>query len=1106
MKPTKFCLFSWSRFRSFASNPAFALVAGLFFAFHAGAVDVLTQHNDLSRDGANLAETSLTTANVNVADFGKLFNRAVDGQIFAQPLYVQGLTISNQARNVIFVCTEHNTVYAFDADDPSAGTPLWETNLGASVPSTLFSCHDLTPEIGITATPVIDLGSGTLYVEAKSQQVNGGTTNYLHQLHALDIITGAEKFGGPVTVQATAGAITFNNLHQNDRAGLLLLSNVVYLSYSSHCDDTPYNGWMIGYNASTLSQVAVFNVTPSSANGEGAIWACGMAPAADTNGNIYATTGNGAFDASSGGSNYAQCFLKFSTAPGLAVADWFSPWNEATLSAGDRDIGTGGAVLLPGGRVVGLDKSGTMFVLDRNNLGRMSQNGSSDTNVVEEFQATLPADRMGQSPVYWQGPANQFLFLSTANTNTLAYVYTNGLVQTNVLAVSAVKQTGSPGGISLSANGSANGILWVIDANNGGTLRAYDAANMPNELWDSQQDAARDSLGGFAKFCSPTIANGKVYAPGASQLVVYGALSNAPNFGTLVWTAASGADSNWSTALNWTNVTIATNGPPLPVNQVLFTNIAAVASAGAPNNVVDANFTIQSLQYANNALNSSPNYQNTLIASGRALTITNGLIVGTTGDAGSNVVVNAAIFGNSGGGALALNNGIIAVTQGSAKDGPHQAVLDLSGLGYFSANATKIGIGVYQFPAQSGNGGQRSSGVLYLAQTNLISVSSTGVTNGILVGWNDNQGNGNSSGVQNPLDYGSALFLGTSNAVYADAVCVGADKSLGCLLAFNPNDSNPTARFRGVGGGNSRVSYWGIGDASTKNNSNQSASGTNDFTAGAIDALVKTMTIGVTTTGAGAGSNSGNGSGALNLGYGIMDVDNLTNGWSIGTSTNAGTDIGSGVINILGPATLKVNRALALAENTGPGTGVPSGAVTVQGGTLIANTIVAGGGVSAISEQDGVLILTNTAGAPAAPIATLALTNSTLHLNLDGNSISTNLCVASLVAGGLNTISIDSIANVSGPVLFPLIAYNSFAGSAANFVKGALPAGFTASLVDDSAAHRLDLSIAASTNVVPRVASALLSGTNFIAAGSNGLPRGIYYLLTSTNIALPLPL
>jgi hypothetical protein len=392
---------------------------------------------------------------------------------------------------------------------------------------------------------------------------------------------------------------------------------------------------------------------------------------------------------------------------------------------------------------------------------------------------------------------------------------------------------------------------------------------------------------------------------------------------------------------------------------------------------------------------------------------------------------------------------------------------------------------------------------LYLAQTNVIAVTSTGVTNGILVGWNDSQGNGNSAGVPNASDKGSAIYLGQTNTIFADAIYVGTDKSLGCLLAFNPTGLNsPSAVFRGVGGLNRRVWLWGIGDTSMKANSNQSASGTNDFTGGTIDALVGNLNIGISQTGA-SGGITGNGSGTLTFNAGSISAINVTNGWSAGSGTAAGSDLGIGTINVNGTAILSINNVLALAQSTGGGTGVPSGTLSVNGGIVAANSIIAGSGSSTIALDNATLIVTNKAGAIGAPIGTFAITNSTLHVRLSGGAVGTNIVVASLVASGVNTFSIDSVVNVNSAVTFPIISYSGVAPSGSGFVKGTLPAGFSANLVNNTVQKRIDLVVAANGTVIPQVNTLNLLGTNLIFGGSNGFPGGKFYLLTSTNIAMP---
>lgn len=450
---------------------------------HAKAVDVLTQHNDLSRTGANTSETILTPGNV-ATSFGELFTDNVDGQVYAQPLYVQNLNISGGVHNVVFVCTENNSVYAFDADTVS--NVYWHVNLGTPFPA---PCGDLTPIVGITSTPVIDLNSGTIYVESKLASGN-------HQLHALSITTGSEKSGGPVTLAPTG----FTGSIQHQRSGLLLLNGVVYLGFASHCDQGSYHGFLLGYNATNLSLMYTFNVTPTGS--QGGIWSCGMAPAADTNGNIYVMTGNGTFD---GTQNFGMCMIKLSGS--LSVEDYAAPTNYQSLSDADMDFGSGGVVLLPPHYAVGIGKDTNVCLADINNMGHVG-------NWAQTFTAESQwGDVVGKSPVYWQGPTMQYLFLMHANDPTKSFQYTSGNIKTTPLGVGAFPEDDRSGGLSLSANGTTNGVLWEMGSDS--NLRAYDAVNFPKLLWTG-------SVGTYVKMACPTIANGKVYVGTASNLGVWG--------------------------------------------------------------------------------------------------------------------------------------------------------------------------------------------------------------------------------------------------------------------------------------------------------------------------------------------------------------------------------------------------------------------------------------------------------------------------------------------------------------------------------------------------------------------------------------------------------
>jgi Putative binding domain, N-terminal/Viral BACON domain len=538
-------------------TPAAAHYSAALRPAAAPPVSVLTQHNDAQRTGANLSETTLTTANVNVDQFGKLFTRTVSGYIYAQPLVAAGVSLPGVgSRNVVYVATESNNVYAFNADDSDAAAPYWQVNLGTPMPSTDISpgYHDLTPEIGITATPVIDQESSTIYVVAKTRDAATGT--YHHRLHALDLATGAEKFGGPVEITASVqgngsgslnGTITFDHLHQLNRPGLLLLDGVIYIAFGSHGDVEPYHGWVLGYDAATLQRVAVLNTSPDGT--EAAIWQGGQGLAADADGNVYLVTGNGTFDVDQRGSDYGNAVIKLGTQDGLAVADWFAPYNVDQLrrlkpiqvgkgvvpkNFNDIDLGAGGPLVLPGTNLLLMvGKDHRLRVFDRGNLGHFFPDHNED---LQEFNAASFIF-MG-APIYWDSPAGPQIYLWGAGDYLKAFRLTDSLFQPAPVSQSTFQSAfgySNSAPLSLSANGSqaGSGIVWAPGAYTGdanqqtvaGILRAFDATDLTRELWNSKQNAARDDVGSFAKFNPPTVANGKVYVPTFSgQLQVYGLL------------------------------------------------------------------------------------------------------------------------------------------------------------------------------------------------------------------------------------------------------------------------------------------------------------------------------------------------------------------------------------------------------------------------------------------------------------------------------------------------------------------------------------------------------------------------------------------------------
>lgn len=540
------------------SGPLFALVA-LLAACGGGSstapapppapppsgthTDVTTYKNDVARTGQNLTESVLTPTNVRPASFGLLRTLATDGKVDAQPLYLSALTIGGAAHNVALVATENDTVYAFDTD---SGAVLWKTSLlaGGETPSDDRGCGQVSPTIGITATPVIDRGAGAhgiIYLVAMSLASTAGVSVYHQRLHALDVTTGAESLGGPVEIAALypaagGGSNTFDPSAYEERAALLLANGTLYTAWTSHCDDAPYTGWVIAYNAGTLTQTAVLNVAPNSAGGGPAIWMAGGGPAADSSGNVYLLTANGVFDTSLDGNgfpsqgDYGNSFLKLTLSGGaLRVADYFTMYNEVDESNGDTDLGSGGALLLPdltdaGGTtrhlVVGAGKDGNLYVVNRDSMGKF--NAGNNAQIWQELPGVLGGG-IWSTPAYFNGS----LYYGPQGGPLLAFTLSKAMLSANPASQSAAS-FGYPGTApAVSANGSANGIVWAHENAGSGAavLHAYDAANLANELYNSTQAAnGRDSFGAANKFITPTIADGKVLVGTTGGVGVFGLL------------------------------------------------------------------------------------------------------------------------------------------------------------------------------------------------------------------------------------------------------------------------------------------------------------------------------------------------------------------------------------------------------------------------------------------------------------------------------------------------------------------------------------------------------------------------------------------------------
>jgi hypothetical protein len=530
------------------SNPTQSSSATVYVS---GDPGMFTFHNDNSRSGQNLGETVLTPALVNSTNFGKLFSYTMDGTAFASPLYLASVSIpGNGFHNLVFVATEHDSVYAFDADGLT-NNPLWHVsfiNPGAGVTQVpaidTGETGDIPIEIGITGTPVIDPASGTLYVVAATKELSGNTTSYVQKLHALDVATGAEKPGSPVVIQATfpgtgqgsqGGHVGFVPLRENQRTGLLLTGGVVYFGFSSHGDNEPYYGWLLGYNATNVQQqVMVYNATPNMT--KGGIWMDGDGVACDSTGNLFFITGDGVMDANTGGSDYGDCFEKLS--PAGVVLDYFSPSIQTSLDTSNLDLGSGGGLLLPDQsgahphEMVSAGKNGTVYLVDRDNMGHY--HSSSDQivqSLVNIFTAITGMDGGNfSSPVYFNGN----VYFSPEQDNIQAFGLSSGVLTTSPTSRTAATFGGRGGTMAISANGTSNGILWALERRAvlpgvqppllPGVLHAYDASNLGSELYNSTQAGARDTLDIWWKYSLPLVANGKVFVASTSQLTVYGLL------------------------------------------------------------------------------------------------------------------------------------------------------------------------------------------------------------------------------------------------------------------------------------------------------------------------------------------------------------------------------------------------------------------------------------------------------------------------------------------------------------------------------------------------------------------------------------------------------
>lgn len=568
--------------------PLVVLLAAIAFQAQGQAnsdpVAVTTWHNDYAHTGQNLRETNLKPDNVNQATFGKLFTQPIDGYAYAQPLYVPNVAINvpggknNGAHNVVYIATEHDSVYAFDADssDGANANPLWKVSFldptkgVITVPWSDERSHDLEPEIGITGTPIIDRQTNTIYLVSKTREVRGSgdqkSVHYVQKFHALDLGSGAEKLGGPLLLgdcncidahggkyenssilqypgsgaphdTFVDGRIVFNAFLQNQRPALILVNGTVYICWASHADHKPVHGWIAGFSAKDLALQSVLNTSP---NGNlDTIWMGGSSPAVDRDGSLLISLGNGDFDVDRGGKDYGECVIRVTPKAGsqpwdrLAITDYFCPTNFEALNKKDNDLGSGGPLLLPDQpgahphELIVSGKEGMVYVLDRDHLGGINNPPDGPDNVVEEVpknEIMLDRGRVTASSIntaaYWNG----FVYYTGHQRPIMQIPISGGLLAHAPLHLGNRKFDFPFPTPQISADGNQDAIVWVQSSGPNGALFAYDASDVTRELWNSTMAGSRDQYGPTVKFAMPVIANGKVFVAGQTTFAAFGHL------------------------------------------------------------------------------------------------------------------------------------------------------------------------------------------------------------------------------------------------------------------------------------------------------------------------------------------------------------------------------------------------------------------------------------------------------------------------------------------------------------------------------------------------------------------------------------------------------
>jgi len=498
----------------------------------------LTWRNDNVRSGVNSQELALAPGTVSSSTFGKLFSCPIDGYAYSQPLYMPNLAIpGNGIHNVIFVATEMDSVFAFDAGAKPC-VQLWKTSLIPSgsqpieTPNLQITSTDIVPFVGITGTPVIGSSTSTLYVVAATQTIAINPT-YNQRLYALDIPTGQPEIQpAGIEISSPASQVSvFSSLLENQRAALLLDNGTVYVAFGSYGGQGDYHGWLFGYDSTSLQQTGAFNATPSAI--QGGIWQSGGGPSADSNHNVFAATGDGPFDVNRGGMSYSDSFLRFGTSGGLPVSDYFTPCNQAVLQTAGLDVGASAPVLLPDSAgsssqphlLMGGSKGGSLYIVNRDSMGEFVSPCPDSTSRAETISV---GGAILSTPLFW----NSAVYVAPGNGNLQSFPMSQGILASTPSASQSPEALGPQGATPvISSNGTTNAILWLIDSsgalstpNTSAILRAFDPNNLSNEIYNSTMDSSRDQAGPAVKFTVPTVANGKVYVGTQTELDVYGLL------------------------------------------------------------------------------------------------------------------------------------------------------------------------------------------------------------------------------------------------------------------------------------------------------------------------------------------------------------------------------------------------------------------------------------------------------------------------------------------------------------------------------------------------------------------------------------------------------